>query len=742
MRPENQGPDIRSLTIQRFVRVTLLMIVLVIGLAARLDRLPHWMNHRGRFFINELKTPVMLGVDSYYYMDIAKQITAGSYSPIDARRRVPDGYVRPHGVPLLSIILAGAHQLAGVSLDWAALLISPFLGTLVALPSFLLGHALARRLGHGAGSSSVESDSGAWVMGLLTAFFAVTSPYLVKRSAVGWCDTDSLNVAFAMCAAVCALCGTPPSSLRSRIAWLGAGVATLVLFWRWWDQAAIVVLFLAGSPLIASMIATLTAFRHRLCWGLAMIGVVLIVALLQLGSDWNDPSFYRSALLPIAQVIPRLGLEESAFFQSGTEVSEQIGFMPFELAHAVAGVSWLGLAGIVAFLVLLAVAGRRLSPMVPLMAVAAMALIGRRFAIFVSPLYALGLGFVGLTIWRRIGNRGVRHATLLLMVVAGAVAAGGGVREDQRQGPRRPPRLLQGMVDLQETVPGNAVIWTSWGNGHPLIYYADRATMADGIYHPASSQYLLNYPLGDSDPRLAANWISFCVAHGISGCREANAMFGDGAEDWADGMRHLQGFLRVGPEESRRLLEGDPRFSAGKIDSLIRYIFPGNARPIFLFIDYGMLETGAVSLGWWDFDARAFPPDRFMFSFYDITPGEGMDLKGRSSRGDVLLSLEDGSLRFSDQEMSLSRISIYGGGPSKVHEYAERGDGVAIVSAPPFRIGLCSDERSSESVIVKLFFDLYAAPSRFIPVLSDMPFFAVWRVVGDELDSKTDHSSS
>jgi len=51
------------------------------------------------------------------------------------------------------------------------------------------------------------------------------------------------------------------------------------------------------------------------------------------------------------------------------------------------------------------------------------------------------------------------------------------------------------MKRIEKKTPKDAVIWASWGHGHPLIYYGQRGTIADGIYHSAELQYVLDVPI-------------------------------------------------------------------------------------------------------------------------------------------------------------------------------------------------------------------------------------------------------
>jgi hypothetical protein len=374
---------------------------------------------------------------------------------------------------------------------------------------------------------------------------------------------------------------------------------------------------------------------------------------------------------------------------------------------------------------------RRLPWVAPLVVVALLAFTGRRFTAFCTPVYGLGWGFIAWLIWHVKPLKRLRSAAILVLVISGGLVISDTMTAYRQLRPRRPTQLLQAMADARTRLPEDAVIWTSWGHGYPLTYYANRATMADGMYHPASMQYVLNVPLGADDFRLAANWIFFGVAHGETGYHEANELFGTHREDWATGMPTLQHLLRQGPQNSRTLLVQAGRFDDSKIEEILQFLFPGSNRPVILLIEFLMLDSGEISLGWWDFDKQESPSERILVPFYDLKPVNATTLAGHSYAGPVQVDIRNGSIQLGAQKRLLDHISVFNDQRPRVTRYPRNANGVVKISAPPAAIGLYCDTRSAESVFSRLFFDQRSDPRYITPVDIGVPYYAFWRVNGE-----------
>jgi len=569
-------------------------------------------------------------------------------------------------------------------------------------------------------------------MGLVTAYFTVTSPYLVKRSAVGWCDTDFMNVTFAVFAAVCALQFIDAKRLAHRIGWGASWIVTFVLFGWWWDQASMLpVLLLAGVPMFFSAVLLMMGDRKYRLPGLLVLALFVIGIGFFSGPEVFNPSRYLDRVLSILRYITGTDAAQSAFFATGAQVGEQVGYSWRELTEAVGGATWFGLLGLAGFLALCVMTWRRLPWVAPLAAVALLAFTGRRFTVFCTPVYGLGWGCIAWLIWHLKPLKRLRSAAILVLVISGGLVISDTIAAYRQVRPQRPTQLLQAMADAKTQLPKEAVIWTTWDHGHPLVYYSDRATLADGMYHPASMRYVLNFPLGADDFRLAANWISFGVAHGLKGFELANELFGTHREDWATGMPTLQHLLRQGPQNSRTLLAQAGRFDDSKIEEILQFAFPGSSRPIILLIEYLMLDNGSIIRGWWDFATKELPSERILYPFFAVKPVNATILAGQSYTGPVQVDFRKGTIQLGAQMRLLDRISVFNDQRPRVTRYPHNANGVVKISAPPAAIGLYCDSRSAESVFARLFFDQRSDTRYITPVDIGVPYYAFWRINGE-----------
>src|SRR5690606_32030732 len=73
--------------------IAALAAVSVFALSLRLDNLVRWQELPHAYFVDD--APMLLNVDGYYYLDLARDLAEGNYKPVDLDRVVPDGRPRP-----------------------------------------------------------------------------------------------------------------------------------------------------------------------------------------------------------------------------------------------------------------------------------------------------------------------------------------------------------------------------------------------------------------------------------------------------------------------------------------------------------------------------------------------------------------------------------------------------------------------------------------------------------------------
>ena len=134
--------SLTSLAGKKQFTVVLLIAIAISGFYIRFDNLNHWLDNKSQYFTST-GLPVALGVDSYYYLDIAEDLLKGKISKFDDQRHYPSGSTKPNAVPLLSVLIALIAFVSSKPLEWVAVLLPPFLGILLAIPAYCLGYTLA-----------------------------------------------------------------------------------------------------------------------------------------------------------------------------------------------------------------------------------------------------------------------------------------------------------------------------------------------------------------------------------------------------------------------------------------------------------------------------------------------------------------------------------------------------------------------------------------------------------------------
>ncbi len=121
-------------------RIILLLIVLF-AVFLRYEDFPVWQKNKAHFqYHGEYQ---MANFDSYYYLQIAKEIQNGNYDRLQEYRRVPNGMKTPHIPPLISVLAASISSLTKVPLSTIAIFLPIFLASLLAPLVFMLSLKLS-----------------------------------------------------------------------------------------------------------------------------------------------------------------------------------------------------------------------------------------------------------------------------------------------------------------------------------------------------------------------------------------------------------------------------------------------------------------------------------------------------------------------------------------------------------------------------------------------------------------------
>jgi asparagine N-glycosylation enzyme membrane subunit Stt3 len=728
-----------------------LVAVLFLGFFVRFDNLGYWRSNPDRYFFGEQQNPLTLTVDAYYFMDGARDIINGRYAALDEDRLAPTGYQRSAWPPLISVVLAGVTLLTGISLEWGAVLLPPFFSLFLGIAAFLLGRELGMRIQHRLIDERYRRTAAA-LMGLAAALATLLSPSLAIRGTVGWFDTDTLNVAFVLSAAFLSLRFSSARHHREQVLWFFLWGCTVLLFIWWWHSTTLVPLALAGLPMmIAVLLVARRSLRQLAVW--LMLGLVLLIIVAAAsGTNIFDPVWVWNYISSMWLYITGDAGGHSSFPLAAAAGSEQQSVISLAaFAQSVTGTTTPLVIGIVGLCFLVFTGFRSLWSLASLIFVAALSFTANRFLIFAAPLFGLGVGAMAFFLWLMVSttmqrfsrptdnksfsttllNGAVKGIVLSILAGLALIAPYQSIQAKNSSTPRRHPVLLEAMADLRHHTPENAVIWASWGHGHPLVFYSERAAIADGVYHPAEVVYALNLPLAAREDRFAANWMHFFATRGIRGMHRANSLFGTGEDDWASGITALKQLLDAGPEDARIIVVRDYHFTEEKVDEALSFLFPSSHRPLYLFIDYLQVRQNIFYWGLWDPATRSAPQQSYLGQFYNLQQTEQGVFTAIYRGRPIIIDLTQGILTTNNGTSPIHSANIKT--TSQFETMPLNPDASLLISIfPEARSGVIGPDYLMDTVFTRLFFEQRYDGRYFQPVdVRPERGYGIWRVTPD-----------
>ncbi len=702
-----QGPTAMSAWFKghkRLVEIAGLLLIITIGLLVRIEDLRDWQQYPHRAFYKG--QPLLTTFDGYYYLTLARDLVEGTYLPVNRMRAVPDYPSRPWPPPLLSVLAAGVAKATGLSLNWIGIMLPAVLGLLLVVPLYGLGRFY-----------------GGPVMGFTASLTGLLSFYYVYRSSLGWFDTDCMNVTWATGAAWCFLTfGT--CSTRKRYWYLMAGMVTFILFLWWWDQTPQVATLVTLVPLLVALV-----FFYRPTKGEGIIFLMAVMAMAIVVLAWKGVDLPARIVSDAVHRYNYISKEATGYFPNmGLTISEQE--RP-DLSEIVAKttdslpvflVSCLGLG-----LLFVKKPKTSLFLSVPLVLGIFSFLFAKRFLIFLAPMTALGTGFIASTLW---GYRTRSRAFVVAVPVFVVLVAWPSFSKDMKKNfwPKEPPHLIAGMDLASRKTASNGVIWAWWDHGYPINYWARRATINDGSVHNPERSVYNGIPLATHDERLAANFMRFYVARGLTGIHKFYEATGEGADR---GLPLIKRILAAGPEGARNILKGI-RFKANAHGATendwLEFFYPRHVRPVYLFLDWRLTFTNY----WWFWLGTWNPAlhdgiHPFYQSIYGLRLSDNVARNADGFEAD----LEKAVAVFQGRRFLLKRAVIYTG--DSIEEFARGHGSINLELYAPADFAAIEDDAIAESVFNKLF--IRHRPGKYFSLVAErVPSFQIWKVDGDRLE--------
>lgn len=687
-----------------WLQVLALVCVVALGLWVRLEDLVTWNKEPGRaFYAGE---PLLTALDGLFYLTLARDLVEGTYRPVDEKRSVPDSPPRPSPPPLISVVTAGVARVLPLSINWVAVLLPAVLGILIVFPLYGLGRFF-----------------GGPLAGTVAALMGVLPPYYVYRSALGWLDTDSLNVTFASTAAFCFLKFGLTPGLR-RYWYFAGGLVTFGLFLWWWDQTPHVVTIICLAPLAVALVFFYRPEGRERWLFYSAFGSGVVCLLL-----WKGTTLIPQFIGVLESQFSYIAKDTTGPFPNiGVSISEQVrptfGSMVtissgnlLTFVTAVCGLGWLVWRHWKESLFLGV-----------LFCLSAFAfLYARRFAIFCVPLVGLGIGFLISELWRlRTRLKPLTYGTPCFVAVL--VWPMLQINHAQTYWPKEPPPIVSGLVLAEKKTPPDAVIWAWWDHGYTIPYWARRASMNDGSVHSGERSFFNGMPLATDNERLAANFMHFYVVRGIPGIHQLFAAMGD---DQAKGLRLIKSVLAAGPEQARTILEQAqlPAIPDRTTpEEWLEFFFPANPRSVYLLLDDLLTRTSYwwFWFGTWDIDKRDG-----IHADYRLIPNVFEENGVLRAKGDFLeIDTRTGRANLGNQIIPLEELTFWDGAKNQSKRFNSKSGIVFEVSAQT-HLGVMMNRDMAASVFNRLYFRQTYSPQYFRPVIMNSPWHQLWEVKGD-----------
>jgi hypothetical protein len=677
------------------IPTVLLVLVLLIGFYVRIETLQVWRKMPQNTFFQD--QPLLMESDGYYYLRIGRDLVRG----------LPEtGIARPSFPPLLSVLTAAIARIPGTSFTWIGSLLAPMIGILAAFPVYFTG----RRFGGP-------------VVGLVAALATLLAPFYSYRTNFAYFSTDGLVVLLSMSACYFALrFGTAKSRIR-YLDLAGWGVSYLLLLWAWGNTIANATLFCLPPFCVAVALFYRPQRKEAVVFFGALATAVAIAALLK-GRQLLS-GFRTLVELYVLPVNPK----DDFFPTSGFSVSEIQRFPFAEFAHFASGNVLLLAASFAGLVLLIRRYPKELAIFAaPIILGFSSYFLGARFIIFLTPMMALGLGYLVHVIISRFGEKSKKVLAGVAAVLIGGMLYLAAVPRILFQ-PTVHPAVVAGMKLAGEKTPAEAILWALWDQGYPLQYWAERDVVAHGGAGILADLAVYNsLPLATNNFRLSANFMKFYEAHGADGMEQIYRAVGGDREK---GFELIKEVLGAGPEQGKTILASvalSPEGAVKTTDEWLHYLFPSAGRPLYLFLDFTLTRT--ADIWYWSGTWRG-RQEEGRHPLY-------MSFQGIRKENDELLSADGLQVNLATGEgtargkaFRVGEFLIKENDKIVSHSYGVPGSHLEILA--PMHFGAVMDEQIAESVFNVLFVRQEAPTRYFVPVALDAPFYQLWEVHGDAI---------
>ena len=655
-----------------------IFLAIFLALGIRFKDWPQWQKYRVFFFYQN--HPNLLGLDSYYYLRLAKELKTGTYKPIDEKRCLPELAHRPKPPPLISVLTAGlAHFFP---LPWVAFFLSSLLSSLIIIPYFLWG----RQLGN-------------YLTGFMAASLGVSSFFYYYRTQLGWFDTDCLNVFFILIIPYFFYCYYE----SNKYLYLFLTLIFSMLFCWWWMPAKYIIVFLLGLPFLASVFFYKQK-KSTIYLKIIFVCVLSFIFLLK----------YHQGLSNLFKFIAK---EPQGTFPNIAASISELGHPKWsELARLITGNLFGFFVGIIGILSLWRFRPRQMSFLVVPLGIGLLCFFSKRFCLFFIPFTSLGIAYICWSLGKEIKERGNTFFSYIFMAFLFLLVLFSNLKADfsYRPYPKYPSFIAQGLSKIKHTSSKEAAIWCWWDIGYLSQYWSNQGTFIDGGSQTPQRTYFTAFPLTTTNQRLASQWIKFFLIQGETGFNRLKKKFGT-----KKAINILKTVLSVSKEQARSYLE---KYNLGQ--SWLNFFFPQKNREVYLVLDRSLIDKAY----WW-----------YYFGTWDIKTRKGhhaciqkipqAQFKGPFLIGkECKIDLNKGMGKWQGHSFNLKAL-VFINLKKKIIQKRSYGhtQGFILEIAQPYNEAFLVTERFYHSLFNRLFV-LNLPSAHFVNIYNALHAFQVWKV--------------
>ena len=680
----------------------LLIFIVLFAIFLRYEDFSVWKTNKTQFqYQGEYH---MAETDSYFYLQIAKELQQGNYDSHQEKRRIPDGGKSPAIPPLLAIMAVAISNLTGITIPNIAIFLPIFLASLLAP----LIYVLSRRLQFNKPAA------------LTAAFFSIISLTYVIRTRIGVFDTDCLNVVFVLLNSFLFFSFAEIKD-NKRYIYFGLGLLSFFLFFIWWNTASSIVVLSVLVPLSVALIFFYKTKRNFLKYSvLAFIIIVSgyfvsdeIQSYINLSFGSADSDF------PLNISISELGAVNLAYFIEYTSNNTLI-FIGMLIGLVL--LCWKLKLKILFFAVPIALA------IVPLFA-------GNRYIIFSAPILALGIGYfiqILFTFNKKIKPNLAISITLLIAII-GIASSYKIITDEYAKSDMLENATL--LTALEKHTPKGANIWTDWDLGYQIRYYLDRGTFADGEFIDGEIYYYASFPLASSNLAVSANFMRFYNKHGVKGMK----ILYDAFSSKEKSFEFIKTVFSYEPSKAltwlttslqNNLLPKSNELTSA--ENWLSFLFPRQSEDIYVFFHYKMTQTAAwFKQGNSDLITKQTIGLPLFLSFSELRE-QGSQIRNN----EINIDTNTGIGKYGNQDKYFQSLSTFNGIEERTKTFGERPFAPNFVFQWIKKVGFgaAMSPEMANTTLVRLYL-MHEKSPYFEPVFLNSPQYQIWKISGTAYDS-------